>query len=54
MKVLIVPGFTATDLNGGGPGAHSAEEGARPSVDAALRMDGEIGGFFGHEGAELW
>ena len=50
----VAPGFTATDLNGGGPGAQSPQEGARASVLAALRADGKTGGFLTHEGTEPW
>lgn len=50
----VAPGFTATDLNGGGPGAQSPEEGARASVEAALRTNGKTGRFLGHEGSEPW
>ncbi|MFD2237193.1 SDR family oxidoreductase [Aureimonas populi] len=51
----VAPGFTATDLNGGGPGAQTVEEGAEASVLAALLPDdGMTGGFFGREEPEPW
>ncbi|GGK55686.1 hypothetical protein GCM10011322_47900 [Salinarimonas ramus] len=50
----VAPGFTATDLNGGGPGAQSPAEGAKASVEVALRMPGAAGGFFTLEGRESW
>lgn len=51
----VSPGFTATDLNGGGPGAQSVEEGATASVLTALLPDsGRTGGFMGRDGPEPW
>ncbi|QDL93122.1 SDR family NAD(P)-dependent oxidoreductase [Paroceanicella profunda] len=50
----VAPGFTATDLNGGGPGAQSPRDGARASVAAALRGDGTTGRFLAHDGIEPW
>ncbi|MET3601728.1 SDR family oxidoreductase [Martelella mangrovi] len=51
----VAPGFTATDLNGGGPGAQSAAEGARASVAAALLSDdGPTGRFLTQSAEEPW
>lgn len=51
----VAPGYTATDLNGGGQGAQTVEEGAQASVLAALLPDdGPTGAFFGLEGPEPW
>ncbi|WP_027350826.1 SDR family oxidoreductase [Halotalea alkalilenta] len=51
----VAPGFTATDLNGGGPGAQTVEEGAEASVLAALLPDdGTTGGFLGRQEPEPW
>lgn len=51
----VAPGFTATDLNRGGPGAQSAAEGARASVRAALLPDdGPTGAFLSWDGHEPW
>ena len=51
----VAPGFTATDLNGGGEGAQTVEQGAEASVSAALLgEDGPTGGFLGREGVEPW
>lgn len=50
----VAPGFTATDLNGGGPGAQTPEDGARASVAAALRADGQTGAFLSSQGIEPW
>lgn len=51
----VAPGFTATDLNGGGPGAQTATEAAQVSVMAALLPDdGPTGGFIGQSAEEPW
>lgn len=51
----VAPGYTATDLNGGGQGAQTVEEGAQASVLAAfLPEDGMTGAFFGSDGPEPW
>lgn len=51
----VAPGFTATDLNGGGPGSQSAAEGAQASVSAALLPDdGPTGSFLAQDMHEPW
>lgn len=51
----VAPGFTATDLNGGGPGAQTAAEAARLYLMAALLPnDGPTGGFLGQSAEEPW
>lgn len=51
----VAPGYTGTDLNGGGPGAQTVEEGAEASVLAALLPDdGPTGGFLGRKEPEPW
>jgi NAD(P)-dependent dehydrogenase (short-subunit alcohol dehydrogenase family) len=51
----VAPGFTATDLNGGGEGAQTVEEGAKASVVAALLPEpGVTGSFLGGEEVEPW